>query len=37
MLKNDLSALFLLKGWMDYNLLGTDISFGDGQELIRIW
>ena len=21
MLKNDLSALFLLKGWMDYNLL----------------
>ena len=34
-LKNALSALCLLKGWMDFNQTCLDISLGVGQELIR--
>ena len=37
MLKNALFALFLLKGWMDFNQTCTDMSFGDGKELVRFW
>ena len=30
MLKNSLSTLYLLKGWIDFNQTCTDISLGDG-------
>ena len=32
MLKN-LSALYLLKRWMDFNQTCTDMSFGDAKEV----
>ena len=34
MLKNALSALYLFKGWTDFNQTCTDISLGDGQEIL---
>ena len=37
MLKNALSALYLLKGWMDFNKTCTGISLGDAKEVIRFW
>ena len=37
MLKKALFALYLLKGWMNFNQSCTDISLGDRKELIRFW
>ena len=35
MLKNVLSALYLLKGRTDFNQTCTDISFGDAEEVSK--
>ena len=35
MLKNALSTLYLLKGWMDFNQICTDIFWEMGKELVR--
>ena len=37
MLKNALSALYLLKGWMDFNQICTDISLGNAKDLFIFW
>ena len=37
MLKNALSPLYLLNGWVDINQTGTDESLGDGKELVMSW
>ena len=37
MLKNALSALYLLNGWMGVNGTCTDKSLGDGKELVSVW
>ena len=35
MLRNAVSALYLLNGWLDFNGICTDKSLGDGKELFR--
>ena len=37
MLKNAISALCLLEGFMDFNQTCTDISLSDAKEAIRFW
>ena len=35
--ENALSALCLLKGWMDFNKICINISLGNGKELNKFW
>ena len=37
MLKDALSAFYLLEGGIDFNPTCTDVSLGDSKELIRTW